>query len=246
MMTRSRDFLAGMLVASVAMLMPSSVVDVYAAHSTPITPHFFDLDNDGIPEIVNDSQVKYNKGGGEWTTSTTARANEAMIAWSSQTDFNPGFVTTLQVNDVYVDGREPATVSNNQCPSAYNTWAEIGDGDPTLAYAVNCYYRGSLRQGGPNPLYGYYRLQESNIFMNTNNQVFYWGTLQTVRPNGRGVLTHELGHSILLEDVYPPPYGTESCGSTVITMCGVVSDGLTYNLYSLTNDDITGANGVYE
>ena len=200
----------------------SFAIPASATHSVPHDPEvFWDNDVDGIAE-ASDSIVRYQKGGGGWTTAKTNRVTEAFATWNNNTDFNPSLVAS-SVNVIYIDG-SPAVACG------WQDWSE----PPPGTIAVNCVkytIRGS-----------YYQITNSKIYLNEVQYSFSWatGTPASGLFDGRGIVTHETGHSVLLVDLY----GAGNCPPGP-TMCGLVGKPESYNLRSLTTDDISAANSVY-
>jgi hypothetical protein len=81
---------------------------------------------------------------------------------------------------------------------------------------------------------------------------YWYGSGQSPYPGDldfQGVMSHELGHWILLADL-GPSYGSSDCnyGSGIYTMCGELTSDFRNESYaqrSLTSDDISAANVVY-
>lgn len=240
-MSRSDRFFAGAFVLQlvIAFLATASLVRANSATFNP--PVAFDFDNDHFAEIVNDSVVPFDKLGNGWTSTAITRTQQALAAWSTSTDFNPFLSSSPQVQDIRIDGVAPNNSPYDHCPTDQDTWAEIGDGNPKKAYAVNCGYGTYYPPGTPGAgLYGFYRLTDADIFLNSTNWTFDWGTSASTNPSARGVLTHEMGHSAMLIDL-----PAAQCGSPKITMCESASVADTWVLYTLENDDLSSANQMY-
>lgn len=233
-LTQGRTFLAvlgrtttlsertlGALLASLLLLF-AMVNPVGATHSVPSPRWFYDDDNDAIAEAT-DADPRFQKLGTGWTAAQTSRYQEALAYWQSATDFNPVYATSA-VNGLYMDGRDPA-----QC--GY-TWADI----PT-AIGINC-KNFSVKAT-------YVDISQSWIYMNNDAFVFSaaYGAPQVGEYDLRGLMEHELGHSIRLVDLSGSncPPGPSMCGS--ITPSNAAAQ--TYALRSLTSDDINAANLVY-
>ena len=88
---------------------------------------------------------------------------------------------------------------------------------------------------------GYYRILDSDIFLDISDWTYNWGTSGS-NLSARGILTHETGHGASLWDLYPPNC---SSGSSTYTMCGEIDSATTWYLYTLTSDDVNAANLMY-
>jgi hypothetical protein len=188
-----------------------------ATHSVPNPVWFWDLNNNAVADVADGLAAKYQKGGNLWDANKTNRFVEAAAQWSNGTDFNPTQVGT-SVNVVYVDGR---------LPSCLDAWG-------ANVVAVNC------RTVAVHP--NYVDIINSRLYLNENARDFWTGSGAGPATlfDMRGVFTHELGHSIRLTDL-----GGGDCPPGP-TMCGAVHAGSeSFNLRTITADDIAGANVVY-
>lgn len=198
----------------------ASAAAVWANHSVGSPRHFYDNNNDTVADAV-DANQNFQKLGAGWDTPKTQRYQEALNTWRLNTDYNPMFVSAA-VNGLYVSG-EPTNCGL--------TWAEIPS-----ALGVTC--RNERHQLVPD----YWDIAQSWVYLNTGSGTWHIGTGTT--PAGqwdmRGLMTHELGHTLRLMDLYNAdcPPGPTMCGQI-----GTSADSLA--LRTLTSDDINSANSVY-
>jgi hypothetical protein len=185
---------------------------VQANHSLPPFPIFWDVDNDGVAEAA-DSAPAFQKLGNLWNATKEARFTEALAEWKNDTDFNPVKVASA-VNGVRIDGAVPYCEEN---------WDSV-------TVAVNCVAY-TVRAWG-------WDIHKSTVYL---NEVHFNFSYDDDPPgpglyDGAGVITHELGHAVLLLDLACTPGPT---------MCGSTSAAQSFHLRSLDADDISGANSVY-
>lgn len=218
--------------ASVLVVAAQAPALVAGSHTVPFPKEFWDFDNDGRAEEA-DSFVRFSRAGADWTGERIDRTNEAITTWRGSTDFNPSLSSSVQTAKIWIDGEDPkGTVT--ACP----TWADQWVFGELIGLAgVNCIdsHVHAVPSGD-----SWYHIVDSDIFLNSDNVAFDWGTAKTSNYSGRGVLAHEVGHSVLLFD-------SATCGSgtSIITMCEQVGPSQSWEYYSLTNDDIAAANAVY-
>lgn len=217
--SRSLDFRLGVSACVVAL----SVIlagSANANHSVPNPRHFYDEDNDGIAE-ASDSDPAFQKLGNGWDIPKEQRYKESLDAWRLNTDFNPTLAVAA-VNGLYVDGRNPVNCTTM-------TWAQLGN-----PAGVTCQNEDFI--------VNHFDIIQSWVYLNTGIGVWWTGVSNA--PAGqvdlRGVMTHELGHTVLLLDLY----GGGNCPPGP-TMCGSVTVDQTSALRSLASDDIGAANLVY-
>lgn len=207
---------------SVALILAGS--PARATHSVPSPLWWWDNDNDGIRDVQEGAR-SFQKVGSSWTLAKENRAYEAAWAWRGSTTWAPSVTSGTQVATIRVDGVPPC-----------------GSWEPEdLALTCVRYSLKSDRFGEP-----YYDIYDADIGFKLDGISWNYGSGQPMgnQHDFRGVLTHELGHGVLLRDLY----GSE-CGPAPTdphTMCGAVGPGITtYNQRSLTSDDIAAANFVY-
>lgn len=195
--------------------------------------HFYDANDNGVPGPDPD----FDHEGPYWSSSHINRLNEATGEWSTDTDWDPGVADTSQ--NIFVDGRLPPS----WCASLVS-W--IINGGTILAITCN---RLSERS---NSTYGqYWRIYDSDIYFNMEvSESPDWWVGSSLPPDQsrydfRGILTHELGHSAGLEDLYSSTACTYT-SADFWTMCGVFSDrNDSYWARSLATDDKQGGNYGY-
>jgi hypothetical protein len=230
--------------ASLAVVMP---VPVFATHSLPGVPTYWDTDNDGGPN-PNITYHPANSGSLiPWNSTKTARLGEAMGAWNNGTQYNPilntvpmgaGCSADTSCHGVYLD--------TGPCGGTAGDWSP-----GTLA--VTC--RKFTSKKDPLDNTTYYDIYDMDIYLwmtgtgQGGSQPVTWSFAATApipMTNGvfdaRGIFTHETGHTIRLIDLY-----SASCnhGTSVYTMCGEVSEDESVYQRSLQTDDINAANAVY-
>lgn len=200
-----------------SLMAPAAVM----ANSVPSPRQFWDINNDGTAGI-DDASRAYQRVGGSWDSVKITSVTTAAATWRNGTDWNPtvgtssGLVATLRV-----DGSMPGY---GAC--GYN-WSGAVAGNCVLASN-----RGT-----------YYDIYESQIGINLAYSWNY-GSMVPVgsQQDFRGVMTHELGHGVLLRDLE-----SFECGSPVATMCGYTSMAQNgYLMRTLESDDVTSANSVYQ
>ena len=194
----------------------------------PPIPTYWDSNNNGIP----DPAVGVDADGGNWTQPKLDRLTEATDEWDGDTDWAPFRVFTSGPNKVYIDGYEDPA-----CPRL----GAIGRACP---HTVN-----RETQGGV----AYKDIEWATItFTPTPSAPFTWwfGSAHTGAEYALdfgGVITHEMGHWVRLQDVS----GTGcNYGTGMYTMCGQpqtaeTADDDTWRLRGLTTHDISATNGVY-
>jgi hypothetical protein len=195
------------IVAAALILMFVLPASAQASHSVPSPKWWWDHDNDGVVDPADRAPGLCKAG--TWTSAQSARITEAIATWNAGTDFKPALVGCGR-NQIYVDGTG----------SFAGEW-----GYTDVWYTIRATY---------------VDIHETDVFLNSNVG-WYW--LADPQPplaqnmvSGKGVLTHELGHVILLKDL--------SC-SPGATMCGTASAFETKFLSTLTADDVAAANAVY-
>ncbi len=199
-----------------------TVVRLVAASHSLTTPRiFWDINNNGIGGI-DDSSRAYQRVSSNWDQTKIDRVVAAAAAWQNTTDWNPSIGSSSGlVATVRVDGSLPGY---GAC--GYD-WAG--------AVAGNCVLRSNRTT--------YFDIYESHVGINL---AYSWNYTAN-QPVGsqqdfQGAITHELGHGILLRDL-----GSTECGSPVATMCGASSQSQNaYLLRTLTTDDQSGANAMYQ
>ncbi len=168
------------------------------------------------------------RAAGNWTLEKITDVTTATGEWSGRTRFDP-FIAGSGPASIRVDGVFP--------PQCSGGW-QAGD------IAVNCVHATARKDG---QIIDFMDIWESHISIDLSpgNPGEGWN-YGPDNPAGneydlRGVITHELGHAVLLIDLWPC-----AAGDAVETMCGGAAPGLfTVNLRTLTTDDINGANLVY-
>lgn len=176
-----------------------------ATHSVPSPLWWWDNDNDGIRD-VEEGQRSFQKIGPGWTQAKQDRAAEAAFAWRAVTTWKPVVTSDAQVATIRVDGVHP-------CAS----W-EPGDLAATCILRAPKYDRFGER---------YYDIYDADIGFNLAGISWNYGLRQPGpgQLDFRGVLTHELGHAVLLLDLYGSACGADPTDPH--TMCGEVSPGIT-------------------
>lgn len=219
------------LAASLVLGVASPAAGTHSASGYLNAPWYWDKDINGAAD--DPEPLKF--GGGDWGPSKKDRVREAAAAWRNATDFDPTVATTHE-NLVHIDGRVPPS----SCPGGgFTTWP-VG----YLALACVTNYLGA---SGCNCR----RITDADFYF-TNHPNYQWryssGAYSSPGASDydfRGVLTHEIGHSIKLRDLFPED---EACGSTTdsFTMCGPISGyGDSFNRRGLETDDINAANSLY-
>lgn len=210
----------------VVLLLRFQVAPVAASHSLPSPPTFWDQDFNGQADEPN----PYRFGGSQWSDKRENRAREAMKAWRDETDFRARIdVDALNAEYIYIDGRVP------ECDSGWGS-----------GLARTCVYTSIWSD--------HKRIHGANIYFNTNEYDWHYsldGTPVQGDWDFRGILTHELGHSVRLRDLSPGEYDgsyaeCDPGALDVETMCGAIlhfSDS--FRRRSLELDDRIGANSVY-
>ncbi len=199
-----------------------------SANSVPNPKWFWDLGNNGTP----DANVAVSPDGAGWTSAALGRLEDAIAEWSSKTSFQPYYASSGYYH-VYRDGTAPP--ARGFFPDdvmVTSTWADFrgtywdiyrshtyAKTDLDLPYPMNRFWDGSSHSG-----------------LSTD-------------VDFQGVLTHELGHWVLLDDL-GPSYGTDcNYGAGMYTMCGELRDpGFdddSWRQRTLTTNDIDSANAVY-
>jgi hypothetical protein len=201
---------------------------VNALHSVPGILEFWDNDNDGFGEAP-EASVYFQKISTGWNSYKSLSASYGATAWWS-TEWDPHTTTSSSVATIRVDGTKPCGTGG---------WA---DGD----IALTC-LKGNTKGGlFGDPYMIYYDIYDVDIGIDLTPGIYVehstWEWNGEVEPSSteyslRGVLTHEFGHGISLNDL--------ACG-TPETMCGNGSDGITTWLWrTLEADDIGAANYQY-
>lgn len=210
-------------------------VPVRANLSVPAPLWFWDPDDNTVPG----PEPKVDADGAYWSTSHLNRLNEVVAEWSGDTDFDIGIVASGN-QKAYVDGRLP--------PFGCSEYGFDPPG-PEIYFAVTCVAyepRSFPYGGGP-----YYRILDLDLYFNMENpdSPNWWvGSTYPPDPNRlhfAGVLTHELGHFVLLDDI--PDSSCTHTAAGFYTMCGTAIDWDqdTWRQTSLHSDDISSANFVY-
>jgi hypothetical protein len=214
-------------------LAASLVGAVSALGSHSVGPHprtWFDHNND----LIADAGVNVRPAGSaNWTSGRKSRLAEAVNEWDGDTSWHPIEHTTVEPDSCYADD------------SCHGVWLD-GD-DPAGLFNFNPprYPAYNIRQVLLRDMPGndFYDIEDWDIFFNPSDFSFTYTVGGSTDPDVfdfRGVLTHELGHSLFLIDLV-----SCSAGAAVETMCGS-GNGLTTNhLRSLTTDDINAANILY-
>ena len=220
---RARRYLVG-ISAVVLVLMSVSAqlrITAFASHSVP-TPYkwFWDCNNDAFPD---DGCALFVPAGLNWTQAKLDRINAAFYHWRFMTDFDP-YTNNNATNHIYIDRQ----VDHAGCPGA-PSWQPIGD---EVVIARVCVIR-TWNPDPPNGQPAYYRLHNADTFF--NYLIPWWfgaGAPPSESLHFQGVLTHEMGHWVLLEDLgCTPGY----------TMCGGMSPTGSYSARTLETDDVTAA-----
>ena len=105
---------------------------------------------------------------------------------------------------------------------------------------VTCTHGTPINEGG---VISFYDIIDVNIGINTKDHHWNFGSddPSSIEYDFRGVLTHELGHTARLIDVYSP-----NCGNPVYTMCGGGPTGsFTKQQRTLETHDRTDVNTLY-
>lgn len=198
---------------------------VAASHSLPSTLEWWDLDNDGIHAEPGEGNRPYQRVGTSWTTAKIDRVTEAASAWRTATSWNPTITTSTQVATMRVDGVAPC-----------GSFQPNDVGLTCLAWTLKQDHFGEY----------YFDIYDTDIGINLVGNTFHDGSgpPPASKFDLRGVITHELGHGISLDDLYGSDCGPNP--TDPYTMCGSGGPGVTtYNQRSLTSDDINAANFVY-
>jgi len=217
-----------LLVACVGVLGLTCPQPTYAtANSIPNPKWFWDLGNNGTP----DADVPVSPAGAGWSSLALSRLQDAIGEWSSNTSFQPYYASSGYYH-VYRDGTAP----------------DGGFGPCDVMVTVTWYdFRGT-----------YYDIHRTHTYAQSDADLpgtmarFWYGTSHSglsTDVDSQGVLTHELGHWVLLNDL-GPSYGTDcNYGTGMYTMCGELRDpGFdddSWRQRSLTTNDIDSANAVY-
>lgn len=162
----------------------------------------------------------------QWNGGKESTASIAASEWAVSTSWDPTFTTSaFSVATIRVDGAFPSSA----CGSGWEPGA-------VAANCVRATWTGS-----------FYDIFDSDIGIDlTPGSTGATWEYANVAPSSteyslRGVLTHELGHGILLDD----EYSGADCDSTPLTMCGSGGPGSkTWEMRSLQSDDINAANAV--
>lgn len=193
-------------------------------NSVPSPKWFWDLGNNGTP----DPSVPVSPAGSGWSPLALSRLQGAIDEWSTSTAFQP-FYTSSGYYHVYRDGTAPTGGFGAYDVMVTQVWYD---------------FRST-----------YYDIYRSHTYAQTDADLpgsmnrFWYGASHssyTTDVDFQGVLTHEIGHWVLLNDLY----GT-SCnyGTGIYTMCGELRDpGFdddSWRQRSLTTNDIDSANAVY-
>lgn len=224
--------LLALYVTSLALLLAlSAPAPAVAGHSVPNPKIWWDVDDDGIVDLT-DGDRWILRVGLQWNASKETSADLAADAWRDNSDFDPSFTTsTFSVATIRVDGQFP----NSACGSGFS------DGD----VMVTC-TRFDIEAT-------FWDIFDSDIGVDLTPGVgggLVWEWANVAPGPGeisfRGVATHEIGHVLLLNDLY----GGTDCDATPTTMCGAANAGvdvgaLTWELRTLASDDISSANSVY-
>lgn len=215
----ARALLLGILVGLI------SAQPVLGSHLLPNPRWWWDL-NDNRLSDATDSIIGFGSAGVNWTQEKHNDVVSAVAAWSSGTDYNPFDATgggTIR-GTIRVDTTEPWCISNYV---------------PGIV-GVTCRRGTPISEGGT---ISFYDITDMDIGINSEDYQWNYGSDD---PAGnqwdfRGVLTHELGHTARLVDVYYP-----NCGNPIYTMCGEGTLGsFTKQLRTLTSHDVTDVNTLY-
>jgi hypothetical protein len=215
---------------------------VLASHSDNYAPDpLFFWETTG--DTHADNPEPYRLGGCCWDDSPGRRTSvvNAETQWANNTRFNPSS-QNVDTNYIIIDGRVPA------CQPGWTTW-------PQDFGAEGCTYG--------TPRGSFYAIYDADIYFNTTatGPTWDWGSTQlgnsTTRRNFGGILTHEIGHTIYLRDLYSgdPDGSHDECGEdgaaaypgpAVATMCGFFGDyNQSWYARSLLLDDKESANTLY-
>lgn len=214
-------------IATVTIVVHGTVI---ATHSTP-SPYlyFWDCNNDGVPD---DGCALFRPSGGGWTTAALERLNAAFYTWRAATDYDP-YTNNNANGDIWKD-RE---VDHPGC-AGWPTWEEWWEIQHIEYFAVACIVK--AYHGAASP--PYYRIgSNTDIFINPSPAQHTWW-ISGASPASPsyvdfgGVLIHELGHTVMLNDLYCSPG---------YTMCGQMDWISSFNARTLMADDIAAANGIY-
>lgn len=231
------------LAGSLAVLLP---VPVFATHSLPNTPTYWDVGNDSVP----DPDVTFNLASSgsllPWTSQKQSRLSEALSEWNNYTHYNPYLNVTV---------KGAGCADNYSCHGIYLDTGPCGAGAGQWApgqLAVTC-WRSTLRTDIDN--YKWRDIYDADIFLWTTGTgqngsqpvIWSWSSTGTLpMPSGvydaRGVYTHELGHTVFLKDLYGAACNH---GTNVYTLCGELSEDESMYIRNLSPDDINAANSVY-
>lgn len=218
-------------VAAALILMAALAHPVAASHSIPATLQWWDLNNDGRRQATEGDRA-FQRIGGSWTTDKTNGTSAAAQAWRDFSSWNPTIVTTTTVASVRVDGVHPC-----------GSWS-------SGSVAITCFGWSLKTDAFGDP---YYDIFDVDIGIDLTPAGQSWNYDSGVPTSGeydfRGVLAHEIGHGISLDD----EYGSADCridlgAAYVITMCGsgeLLLGSISQNLRSLESDDIQAANFIY-
>lgn len=197
---------------------------VLAGHILPDPRWWWDLNDNRLPNAA-DSIIGFGASGVNWTAEKHNDVVSATANWSTVTDFNPfdasGGVGVIR-GSIRVDTTEP--------------WCE--DNYVLGIVGVTCQHATPIREGGT---ISFYDILDVDIGVNTEDYQWNYGAddPSSSQYDFRGILTHELGHTVRLID-------TDQCGMPQITMCGGGPAGiLSARLRSLEDHDINAANQVY-
>ena len=173
-----------------------------------------------------------------WTTGRLDRLDSAADEWRVDSQFDPTLNRTVSTGNTCFDSA-----------SCHGVW--IDGYDPFLdltdesILAIN--YGFFVLRTDPGDNEKYKDIEDWDVLFNTTGSghpVFTYssaGSSDTNIFDVQGVATHELGHSILLIDLYAGCHR----GTSMETMCGTVNGIESTRLRSIQTDDINGANLIY-
>lgn len=223
------------LMAIAVIVMSGWITPAYATHSVP-QPYlwYWDLGNDGDA----DGNPAVDAAGGGWTTLALARLQGAITEWETDTSFNPHYVASGNFQ-VYRDGTPPCG------PGGFFDPGDV---------MVTCYDADLKPVPNAPPGEYYWDIFTADTYAQTDAGLsglfdrFWYGSGQSPYSGDadfQGIMTHELGHWVLLDD----EYGSNcNFGTGVYTMCGEPGPSpelQTYRMRTLTSDDIAAANVPY-
>lgn len=222
--------------ALASLAMWSLAPGAFASHSVPSPTYVYQSAlNNGAPTAA--TTVRPAGTASTWTTARLDRLDLADDQWRLNSQFDPTLNRTVAPSNCF----ESAT--------CHGVWIDGSDpfGDLTDESILAVNYGLWVLRTDPGDGEQYYDIDDWDIYFNTGgagHPVFTYtaaGSSDASIFDFQGVVTHELGHSISLIDLYAGCH----YGTNMETMCGQISGIESTRLRSIQTDDINGANLVY-